>query len=65
MSAHAADIRKVMEAASVATDAGRRAAKLAEAHGLAVDVVRDAEAAARDAAAHVDRGAGQGGRTAA
>src|SRR5215472_3209828 len=45
------DIRRVMEAASVAADAGRRAAKLAEAHGLAADVVRDAEAAANDAAA--------------
>jgi hypothetical protein len=45
------DIRKVMEAASVAANAGRRAAKLAEAHGLAADVVRDAEAAAREAAA--------------
>jgi hypothetical protein len=45
------DIRKVMEAAAVAADAGRRAAKLAEAHGLAADVVRDAEAAANDAAA--------------
>src|SRR5215472_5039562 len=44
------DIRRVMEAASVAADAGRRAAKLAEAHGLATDVVRDAEAAANDAA---------------
>jgi hypothetical protein len=45
------DIRRVMEAASVAADAGRRAAKLAEAQGLAADVVRDAEAAANDAAA--------------
>jgi hypothetical protein len=45
------DIRRVIEAASVAADAGRRAAKLAEAQGLAADVVRDAEAAANDAAA--------------
>jgi hypothetical protein len=45
------DIRRVTEAASVAADAGRRAAKLAEAQGLAADVVRDAEAAANDAAA--------------
>ena len=40
-----------MAAASVAADPGRRAAKLANAHGLAADVVRDAEAAANDAAA--------------
>ncbi len=40
-----------MEAAAVAADAGRRAAKLAEAHGLTADVVRDVEAAAHDAAA--------------
>jgi hypothetical protein len=45
------DIRRVMEAAAVAADAGRRAAKLAKAHDLAADVVRDAEAAANDAAA--------------
>ena len=45
------DIRRVMEAASVAADAGRRAAKLARARDLAADVVRDAEAAANDAAA--------------
>jgi hypothetical protein len=45
------DIRKVMEAAAIAADAGRRAAKLAKAHDLATDVVRDAEAAANDAAA--------------
>jgi Domain of unknown function (DUF4326) len=40
-----------MEAASVAAYAGRRAAKLAKAHDLAADVVRDAEATAREAAA--------------
>ncbi len=34
----------------VAADAGRRAAKLAEDHGLAADVVRDAEAAVSDRA---------------
>ncbi len=44
------DIHKVMAAASVAADAGRWAAKLAEPFGLAADVVRDAEAAAIDAA---------------
>lgn len=59
------DIRRVMEAASVAADAGRRAAKLAKAHDLAADVVRDAEAAANDAAHHAHRGAGQGRRAAA
>ncbi len=40
-----------MEAASVAADVGRWAAKLAHAHGLAADVVRNAEAGANDAAA--------------
>ena len=40
-----------MEAAAVASDASRRAARLARAQDLAADVVRDAEAAARDAAA--------------
>jgi hypothetical protein len=45
------DIRKVMEAASVAADAGRRAAKLARARDLTAEIVRDAEAAANEAAA--------------
>jgi hypothetical protein len=45
------DIRRVMEAAQVAADAGRRAAKLAEAQQMAADVVRAAEDAANDAAA--------------
>lgn len=45
------DIRRVMEAASVAEDAGRRAAKLAEAQRIAADVVEAANQAANDAAA--------------
>lgn len=45
------EIRKVMEAATVAADAGKRAAKLAEAEGMATEVVRQAEEAANDAAA--------------
>ncbi len=40
-----------MEAASVAADTGRRAAKLARAQELTAGVVRDTEAAANDAAA--------------
>jgi hypothetical protein len=40
-----------MEGASVAADAGRRAANLAGAHALALGVVHDAEAAANDTAA--------------
>ncbi|HEY7202086.1 MAG TPA: hypothetical protein VIC57_17835 [Candidatus Dormibacteraeota bacterium] len=45
------DIRSVMEMASVAADAGRRAAKLAEAERLAAEVVKAAGDAANDAAA--------------
>jgi hypothetical protein len=45
------DIRRVMEAASVAEDAGRRAAKLAEAQRMAADGVEAANQAANDAAA--------------
>lgn len=45
------DIRRVMEAATVAADAQRRAARLAEATGLAADVVKAANDAANDAAA--------------
>jgi hypothetical protein len=45
------DIRRVMEAASVAADAAQRAAKLAEARHAAAQVVDAANEAANDAAA--------------
>lgn len=45
------DIRRVMEAAKVATDAMRRQAKLAEGQQMAAEVVQAAEEAANDAAA--------------
>jgi hypothetical protein len=45
------DIRRVIEAATVAADAGKRAARLAEAERRAAAVVQAASAAANDAAA--------------
>lgn len=55
------DFRKVMEAASVAADAGKRAAKLMEAQGVAAEVVRQANDAANDAAAvRIEAQAGAG-----
>lgn len=45
------DFRKVMEGASVATDAAQRAAKLMQAQGMTSQVVEAAERAARRAAA--------------
>lgn len=45
------DIRRVIEAAGVAVDAARRAAKLAQAQRMAADVVEAANEAANDAAA--------------
>jgi hypothetical protein len=45
------DVRRVMEAASVAVDAAQRAAKLAEGQRLAAEVVDAASDAANDAAA--------------
>lgn len=55
------DFRKVMEVASVAADAARRASKLMEARGIAADVVQAANDAANDAAAvRIEAQAGAG-----
>lgn len=56
------DFRRVMEAATVAADAAGRAAKLLEAEGMAIEVVKQANEAANDAAAvriEAQAGAGQ------
>ncbi len=55
------DFRHVMEAATVAADAAKRAAKLMEAQGVAAEVVRQANEAANDAAAvRIEAQAGAG-----
>ena len=55
------DFRYVMEAATVATDAAKRAARLMEAQGVAAQVVEQANEAANDAAAvRIEAQAGAG-----
>lgn len=55
------DFRKVMEAAAVAADAAKRAAKLMEAQGMAAEVVEAANEAANEAAAvRIEAQAGAG-----